>query len=446
MKMYRNLVIVLLVIVLLGGALYFVTNMPEKDKNETNNEIQQTEMFEVFSVDASSIVEIAVNGKESYTLTKTDGKWVLNHDTSIRIAEDNAKSLAYILSSVSAKQEVSDGTNASDFGFDKPTAKIMLTLSDGNQKEFSVGNLTLDGQNYYVRVPDSEKIYLKNTVGTESMMPTIKSLRNLMLIQAGTENLNTIQSVYISKKGNTAVQLENKSLADGQTKWEMTAPVAATMNGQVFSEKIVSPLENFAADDVLVDHCKNSEQYGFSSPYAVFSFADANGKTELIFGNAENGFRYLMRKDSDALYVISESKLTFLDVAYMDLMSNLIHVEYIKDISRVEICANDVTYVMEINEDVYKINGHEFEKETFSKLYQAVIGISLDSVDLGEVPKVSPEATVTYTRKDGSVCVVSFLPVSDRNYRVVVDGVGNCVTTKKNFTNVFNLIAESLQS
>ena len=123
--------------------------------------------------------------------------------------------------------------------------------------------------------------------------------------------------------------------------------------------------------------------------------------------------------------------------------------EYISNVDKVEVVSGNTKYDMEIKgekgAEEYYINGVKIQKEAFSKVYQAVIGISLDSLDLTKEPTVTPAAYIKYTKKDGSTTLVEFLPVDERNYRVAVDGKGSSITNKKNFEGVLSKLEETVK-
>lgn len=456
MKLYRNIIIFAIIIAVLGGLLFFVSRY-ESENNDAQvvGEITEETMFNVYKTESEDIARINIkNSSEEYFLTTDGDKWVLNGDSSIKIKKSSLDSLLFSLSSVSVKKVIAENDeNANDFGFNNPLGYAELIFKDGTNAKITVGGKTLDGQDYYIMVPGDNKIYMKNAYGTESLIPFISSLRDLSLVSIDTSDINNITEFYMSKRGSMAVKLKNNvdvNDENADARWRMIKPVTAVMNGQNFADKIVSCFESFNASKVIEDHPKNLADYGLNNPYAEFSISTKDAAFSFKVGDETENFRYITMSGQSAVYLIDKTKLSFLDVSYIDLMSNLIHVEYIKDVNKVTIASQDKKYDMEIKGEgekaEYFINGKKIHKSSFSKAYQAVIGISLDSLDLSDEPKINNEAYIKYSKKDGTETLVEFLPVNDRNYRVVVNGEGNSVTNKKNLDNALEKVQEIIDN
>lgn len=456
MKLYRNIIILISVIVFLALAMFFVVKyLPENEKNTPVQQETEDNMFNIYQADGDSVSKLRVkNAGEEYTLTLIDDKWILNNDPTIKLKQTNVKTLVYSCTSVSVKKIVAESSDkAADYGFSTPTGFVEILFNDGSRKKIMVGNKTLDGQDYYVMISDDSKIYLRNTYGTESMIPQSQSLRDLLLITVDMDNLNSLDHFNMSKQGNTSIKLKRYNKGTDEEpmyQWRMIEPVDAEMNGVVFSQKVANCFESFNAKAVVEDHPKNLNKYGLDNPYAQFSIGTPDGTRSMKIGNKTSSYRYLKEDGQDTVYLISESDLTFLDIAYIDLMSMLIHVENIVDINKVEIVYGSNKYEMEIkgdeNNSEYSINGKIVKKEVFSKAYQAVIGIRLESVDVSEVPDVSPSAYIKYIKKDNSEVLVEFLPIDERNMRVIVDGKGSSITNKKNIENAINTIQDKVNN
>ena len=450
MKLYRNIIIIVVLIAVLGGAMYFVTKYEPNAEPETTGQSTDA-LINIYSAKTEDIIKIHIkNETEEYTLKLIDGKWALNGDKSIKLKQTSANSVASANALVSVKKVVAENSdNASDFGFDNPLGFARITFADGSTNEITVGAKTLDGQDYYIKVSGDEKIYLKNYYGVESLIPSSEILRDLSLFSADMSDINVITHFYMSKQGALPVELKNTSMGTEENpsyKWEMTRPVGAVINGQNFSDLVLICFESVNAVEVADDHPADLSKYGLKTPFAEAGLSTKEKAFKLKVGAKTDGGRFAMVDGENAVYVVSEDNLSFLDVSYVDLMSNLIHVEYIDKIKSVEIVSKSEKIVMDIKDGKYYIDGKEIKKADFSKAYQAIIGISLDSLDLNEVPNISPECYVKYTRTDGSVCIVNFLPVSERNYRVTVDGKGNSMTGKKNFENAVKKVKETLGS
>ena len=157
-----------------------------------------------------------------------------------------------------------------------------------------------------------------------------------------------------------------------------------------------------------------------------------------MFGKEVDGYRYFKADNYASVYMIKSEDVAFIDATYIDLIERNVHIEDIKDISKVEIKGPDVEYVMEISDSVKKINGKEIGK-SFSKAYEAVIGMKFNSVNTS-FKGGTPEATIKFTRTDGTKCTLTYVPVNEVNYHVRIDGSGYAVISKSTFNEAMNVI------
>ncbi len=441
MKLYRNIIIFVVAIAVLVGAFIGVYFLIPENEEKPIEETSETEIVSVMEVDSASITKIDIKTKEEeYSVTKSGDKWHLSNEEGLKISDSKLQSFSYMCSSISATKIMSEkAEDAEKFGFSDTSNSVTIHLSDGSKKTVLVGDTTLDDANSYIKLSDENTIYLKSTYGVSSLIPEYKSFVDKSLLSIDLSNLSLLTHVYIEKEGNTPIKLEYTEKGNSN-EWKMISPVYSAVNGQVLSDDILTPLAEYTATEIAEIHVKNLAPYGLDTPYATFSIGYDGKTSELVFGDEYDKYRFVMVSGFDTVYMIKSSQADFLDTPYQNLMSRLIHVEYIDQVSKVEIKSGTTNIVMEIGDDIYKINGKEIEKSKFSKAYQAVIGISLDSVDLSSVPAGAYDATIKYTKTDGSTVTVGFIPVSERNYRAVVDGKGNCITAKKNFTEAVEFI------
>lgn len=456
MKLYRNIIILTIVIAILGVGVYFVTNFIPEENNAVETVMPETtEMFNIFKADSENVVRLNIkNSKEEYYVEKKGDIWVLNGDPSIKIKGTQATTLAHTCSSVSVKQVVSEtDKDAKTFGFDENSSYVELIFKDGGRQKILVGNKTLDKENYYVKLENEPEIYLKNAYGTESIIPLIETLRDLSIMSVDTSNYGIIKKVEITKNGSLPVCVVNTvKNSEGEIPYEfkMTKPADANISGEIFTDKIINSIKSLEADAVMEDHAKDLSVYGFNNPYAEFKLVTEDNSYLLKIGDETDAFRFLTLNNSDTVYAVEKSKLGFVDVSYIDLMSSIIHVEYIDNVDEVEVSYQKKKYNIKIKGEgknrTFTINGKEVKRDDGVLAYRAIIGIGLDSIDLEATPDNLPEGYIKYYKKDKTTSTVEFITTNERNYRVLVNGKGSSVTAKKNFKDVVDMIENAMQN
>lgn len=447
MKIHKNVLIILLVIVFLAAALVLVNKLPDNEEKPKQEETQTTEYIDVFRVKSDDITSISVvTQKSSYSVSKKGNNLLLSDSSNVKINNQalssflNACSYVYAEKMVTEKEE-----DLSVYGFSNPTATVTILLKDGNKKVVQIGNKTIDSSGNYIKLYDDSKIYIKSSYGINSIIPEYESFIDKNVLSINPEEYEILSSISMEKQGNKTIELKGITEQNGEEKsifWKMVNPVYADANTMVLTNDVLTPLETFVADGVVEAKTKDLTKYGLDNPYAVFKIT-AQGKTQkFTFGKEENGYRYFKVDNFDTVYVASNQKVSFVDVSYIDLMSRLVHTENIKNISEVLINSQDKSFLLKISDDEYSINGKKIDKTIFKDVYRNIISISLDSVEENKKPVLNPEVTITYTRIDKRKCTVSFVSYDNRNYLALVDGKGSSIVNKKNVNDVLLLIQQ----
>lgn len=452
MKLYRNIIIAVCALAVLVGSLVLVNNLPAKSDENTpnsqgeNQEQITAEYIDILRIESGDIKSIDVKtDTESFNISKNDKKYTLSNSTGIKINEAQLQSFAGACTYVYADRLISENPDdATLYGFDSPRAVITISLNNGSSKTIYIGKETVDKSGSYIKISGNDNIYTKSAYGISTLMPTYNSFIDLNILVVNPTDYQKLTYVNILKKGNTPIELKAIDV-DGASTWKMIKPAYADANGQVLSEKVLTPLESITATGVIEARAKDLSKYGLNSPYAVLSIGAEGASQKFIFGNEVDGYRFMMVDSYPTVYLTPASSNSYLDVAYIDLMSRLVHLENIRNVKKVEIKAPGVDFVMIIDGEKRSVNGTKMTKDDFATVYQTILGINFDSVDLN-AKSGTPEATIKYTRNDGTTCTVSFVSVSDRNYLALVDGKGNSIVNKTTFNDAMKFIQQQVDA
>jgi len=448
MKLYKNIIVIFVVLALLAGGLAIVKNLPDNEKEHITSPNNQTiEYIDVLRISAKDIIKVSVKTEENqYTVSKDGNSFVLSDSKNIKISEQALQSLINSCSYIYAEKVIEE--NADDisiYGLSSPKSTVSIALSDGTERVLFVGNETIDGTGSYIKLSDSDKVYIKSSYGINSLVPDYTSFIDKNILSIDTTNYDNLTSFSLVKSGNTEVELKSFSEKSGETEskmWKMTKPVYADANGVVLSKDILTPLKDFTANGVAEANASDLSKYGLVSPYATLRISTSDTTQKIVFGKEIDGYRFFKVDDYATVYIAPTQNLTFLDVAYIDLMSRLVHLENIKNISTVEIKTNNKNYSLKVSGEERFINGKKIDKSVFSKVYQNIIGISFDSVELNAKTTGSSAVTIKYTRNDNSTCTVSFVNINDRNYLALVDGKGNGIVAKNTVKDAIDFMEE----
>ncbi len=440
MKPIKSLIIILVIIAILtGGFIWLLNTEPVDNTDDPFASFEPSNTLTIFSAEKENIKNIAVtNNGESYTLTKNDSGWIVNNDETIKIIQNRADTLAYECSSVVVKALVKENvTDFAPYGLDNTNTKVKFTLNDGQTQTVLVGNMTADKGLYYIMLEGDDKVYVKSITGTESLVPTLEKLRETSLYSVAEGDL---KAFTIAKRGakEISIFLEKEIEVDGTEKtfWKMRSPIVKLANDYAIGEKILPGITSLVFDKVASNTPNNLKEFGLDEPYAVYTVTDSNATHTVSVGNKTEGGRFVMISGSNAVYVVADSKISFVDIGYIQLVDKLIHIENIEQVKNVIVEGNNEKFELSVT-DGYKINNLSVGEKTFKSAYQAVLGIMLDDfTDVAAKPSGKAAYTITYNKLDGSSSTVSFYDWDDRNYIAIINGEGNMLCRKKQVTNM----------
>lgn len=454
MKPIRTTVIVIAIIAVLAAGFYFLLKTEPKDDTDASPSFTPTPTITLFKTEKENITAIKITSEGSgYTVSKgEDGKWVVNNDPSIKISQSKADTLAYECSSVTVKQLVKESvSDFAPYGLNNPYARVEICLNDGSTQNVLIGALTADSTLRYIMLEGEDKVYAKSASGADSLALKLEKLRDASLYSVNAEE---ITAITIEKKDSHKIELvkEEQPAKEGEEPtylWKMKEPLVKEISDYNLSENVLQTIPALSFDSVAADSAADLGQYGLDTPFATYSVSDAKNKYTVLVGSESNGSRYVKMSDSAAVYLVSNSKLEFLNVGYLQLVDKLIYLENIDGVTGVSVSGEGRSFELQIegsgDDAGYKINGTPLSEEAFKKAYQAVLGITLDDFTApGTKPGGAVQATIVYHKKDGSEANVAFYTWDERNYLVHVNGEGNLICRKKQVSNMLDKLAQAV--
>lgn len=157
MKKYRFLIIAVVVLALLIGAYFVVSNMNKGEEEQTTEEA--AEEIVVYDETLDTITTIAYsNSYDKVNFSNLTGAWSYPSDPSMPVSQSFVEEMASKLSKVVATREFDTNQNEADYGFDEPTLELTVATRGGNVHSLIVGALNPVSDNYYLKYND--KIYM----------------------------------------------------------------------------------------------------------------------------------------------------------------------------------------------------------------------------------------------------------------------------------------------
>jgi len=431
MKFYRNAIILLVVVALLVGAYFLAKNLKAEDK-VTEEDSKYVHITDYTTDEIESIT--LENEDGTFVIVPKDDGWALTAPTDFKYDASSLDSIVLNAASIIADKVVEeDAGDLSIYGLNNP-AVARVKGKDGVVTSIEIGDKTPTGGGYYVKLEGSNTVYVISSFRGGKLLSDRKSMRSKVLYEITSDQ---ITSLAMNRKGNNVFVAEKVD----DTTWSMTSPI----KGNVNDSALYSMLEALAGTSVLEfidDNPTDLSQYGLEKPAYEFVFnAKDAGEITLQLGKEKSkGWSiYAKLAGKDEVFTVDVSAFTFLDKPLKEIVDVFAYIVNIDQVKKIELTMDGKTTNMTL--DVYKdeegnqdsdkdkfyVNGidasgrDENDDQPFRKFYQALIGVTIDEIDLEGKPEGNAEITINYTLADGSM-KVEYIPKNENFYYVVRNG------------------------
>ena len=374
------------------------------------------------------------NSDGTFVIVKKDDEWALSTPTDLRYDSSQLSSIVINSAAIVADKMVEE--NAEDlsiYGLDDPATAI-IKAKDGTSVTLEIGNQTPTGGGYYVKRAGENKVYTISKYTGDKLTSGRNDIRTKQLFDITPDD---IQKFGLNRKGQNIFISEKID-----DTWNMVAPIKGSMNDTSF----LPMLEAIAGTEVVEfvdDDPEDLSVYGLDKPtYELIFSTEATGEVKLQMGlELKNASTIYAKLDGvDEVFTIRTSPFTFLDKPLKEIVNIFAYIVNISEVKKIDLTMDGKTTHMELDvyldeegnmdsdKDKFYVNGvdasgkNENGKQPFRQFYQALIGISIDEIDVdGDPAGGKADITIDYTLKDGSM-KVEFIPKDEYFYYVVRNG------------------------
>lgn len=422
MKLYRNAIILVVVLGLLIGTYVVVKNKKDTGMDEGS----ESKIEKILDLDSTKIAEVTVENKdEKLVIVKKDKEWELALPAGLKADKSILSSIAINASTIIADKVIEE--NASDlsvYGLDKPVI-VTIKMDDGKQEAIFVGNETPTKDGYYLKMKDTNKIYTIGSYTAEKLIVGKNDIRDKKLFTFTIEDTTAFSMDRAGENVFTA-----KKVSDAE--WTITAPIEANINAGEIST-MLDAIANSYVSEFVDENAADLGKYGLDNPSYALEVEVSGTKIKLLLGAEKDSMFYAKLADSNDVFTISSSAYTFIDKPLKEIMEVFAYIVNIQDVNKIEVQMDGETVVSEIqtdkddsDKDKFFVNGKdatvkdESDNQLFRKYYQALIGVTLSDLEIGANPVGNPEITFTYyIKKEPEKVTVKFIRKDDRYYYVL---------------------------
>jgi hypothetical protein len=430
MKLYRNAIILVVVLGLLAGAYFFINSKKPKNADTASEDTAQNSI-NVITADRDKINLLEYsneNGK--FSLKKQGDNWVMDPTSEFAVDGSIAETACGDLSTVVANKVIEEkATDLAKYGLDKP-ATVKIGLTDGTSKEIEIGSLSPTNEGIYVKNKGESKVYLIGTYYLDKLKLTRGYFATKGFLTADPQG---IKSFAYEKNG----QMQYSFDTSDQAAVKILAPIEDEADPTKVSQMLESVVKLTIKD--IVDENPDLAKYGLDKPAFALTVGDGTDTKKILFGKDEvkGSSVYAKFDNKKSVFTIDTSSLTFLDVKLKDVVSPFVYIPSINNVNKIELTIDGKTIVSDIKtvegkteEDKFKVDGKdanmkdEGSNSYFRAFYQAMIGVTLNKYETGIKPTGKSEITIKYYMKpDNKPVTIEYISKDNNYYYAMKDGV-----------------------
>jgi hypothetical protein len=329
--------LVLLVLVVAAGIMFFVTNR-KASENEAGGQTAANER-KLLDVDSKDVTRVAVTNSEGKrtVLEKTGANWHLVEPVKAGAKDFEVDSLVNDLTGLQSRGQV-DPSQKSAAGLDHPSFTVELTGKNGKVTKLLVGEKQQIGDTLLVQVNDNKKPDVVATTIYAQLDKPASNYRKSQLVEITQDQIKQLTLT----KGKSTIKLQKKG-----TDWQVIEPKQMPADTSAMSDLLFG-ITGLNAAEFVTDDAARADNYGLNrprmtvwystqapstQPAAAATTAPATqpgGGTEIRFGDYEDVLKKNLFAEVDRgpiAKVLASNETTFNKTA-LDLRDkNLVSIE-----------------------------------------------------------------------------------------------------------------------
>ena len=427
MKLYRNMIILGIIMLTLAGAYFIVKSfVPEEDKDIYK-------LVQITDLDQTKVVDLIIKNSEGeFVFKKDEDQWKMVSGGDFVYDTFKLDSITTNVCNIEIFKKVEESPeNPEQYGFDRP---IMITAktSDGEIASIEVGNITPTEEGYYIRSMDDNTIYTIAVYAGKILSPTKTDLRNKFILDVTSADVTELALTREGKKIFSVAKQE-------EIGWGMSEPIESGVDMIRLNTALQSLVRAEITDYIEEEDTKDLSEYGLDTPSYILEAAAGEQRVKLLLGNIKENYKapYGMRDGTNEVFTINPQLINFLDITTVEVMDGFIYAPYIFDVAAIEIRMDGNTVNLKI--EAGKTEGEEDGRfyvddndvtakgeeaiSRFKDYYQSLISVLAMDIEQNANVSGEPQISITYRLSKGSEVVkVEFIPKNENTYYAMKDG------------------------
>jgi hypothetical protein len=295
MRGLRTFLGLLLILVALGGYLYFVDSKRTPGDDGPKKE-------KVFTVNSDLIEEIAIKAEsgEQTTLKKSGTAWEIVSPVKAKPDDTEVSGLRTNLSNLEMQSVVDE--NAADlkeYGLAEPRVVVTFKVA-GQEHTLQIGQKTPPGSDFYAKRANDKKVFLIASYLDSTFNRKTFDLRDKTAIRVDRDKLDAVEIV---------TPASTMRLAKANGEWQITAPAPGRADFSAV-EGLVGRVSGLQMKSIVPGDAPDLKKLGLDKPAATVRLHTGSSQATLdIGGKAETGDVYARDTSRPGVFTIEGTLL-----------------------------------------------------------------------------------------------------------------------------------------
>lgn len=381
------------------------------------------------------------NAEGNYTIAGSEDGFVLVGYEKYAQNQEAMNTTVRLMTSLTAQRIYETDFEKEKYGLEEPRATVKLS-GDMEEVVFYLGDYNEGASVWYLMKEGDESLYSVAKGLGDKMTASLFTYLDTELIPAfdsSREEMTERLTRIVIERPDLERPLE--IVASGEpaqaytSSYELTSPIHVKTSLKVMNEEI-GGLFGLSADRATgIYEGEKAADYGLDEPVMVmtvchdgkedvFTVGKAVEETEEKTGGSVE--RYLVCSNSDLLYVIQESRLSFLDVDADDLFFEMAILPDINQVEELYLNLKGEEYVFSLSfegeELKVELGQQEIDDRLFRTFYSFLLEIDIEKINT-DAHSGTPVLTAEYRYREGGSDRVEAYQLEDaRRMGIVVNG------------------------
>ena len=446
MKNGKSLLIpfIIMVVLLIGVVLFFAVS---KTKDSTLQSDQSlVNALYINPVDVKTITAMSSDSDLPVVIIdvvkKDDGTMIYSYngtDSSSEVKYSDIKMSSYIsvLTDYSAATIVSENSDLSEFGLDKPRYTVTIETVNGVISRIYYGNISFSSDSCYIRIDDSNTVYSISVDKYDCVSKKSIDFIDSSVLSIDPASLTEVE--FIRKTDNLDLKATCTADASGYVMFTFYDPFVLK-SGSYFDSLIENICYLDITEFVELDSA-DLASYMLDDPEYHFILKCSDGSTtEVLLSENIAGYYYGYVAGTGRYFSISDSQIQGLEIPSVQYLDSYVSYYQASDISTLKGSYDGLTFEFKIKTDsegsisgddstvtldgrnakVFNSDGRSY----CAVLFESFACMEIGGIDTSAVVNTSatPELILEYTTTQYEIHTIEFFKRSDTSYYVVKDG------------------------